>query len=130
LSWLKTPNRKGFIMTTIYCHEFRELRNFFLSDVKEKSGRIVEAVLNIDSCSVKHKLTLESPTVPSLPSTTVRDLFSDLTPQSVDSFKVFGEQYNSDVLCRIEIWDKSGITDNTIHCTEIQGLPPKEDKKG
>lgn len=110
-------------MTIIYYHEFRELKNFSLTDVKEVSGKIVEAVLNIDSCSVKHKLTLESPIVPSQTATTVRDLFSGLTPKSVDSFKVFGEQYNSDVLWRIEIWDKSGITDNTMRCTEIQALP-------
>lgn len=110
-------------MTTIYHHKFCELKIFSLSDIKEVSGKIVEAVLNIDSCGLVHKLTLESPKVPSMPSRTVRDVFSDLTPESVDSFKVFGEQYNSDVIYRIEIWDNSGITDNTIHCTEMQGLP-------
>jgi len=117
-------------MTIIYCHEFRELKNFSLSDVKEVSGQIVEAVLNIESRDVKHKLTLKSPKVPSAPSTTVRDLFSDLTPESVDSFKVFGEQYGSDVLWRIEIWKDGTLKDHTIHCSKIQGLPPKEDKKG
>jgi len=85
-------------MTNIYYHEFRKLKNFSLSDVKEVSGKIDEAVLNIESCGVKHKLTLKSPKFPSAPSTTVRDLFSNLTPESVDSFKVYGDQYDSDVL--------------------------------
>ncbi len=117
-------------MTNIYHHKFRELNDFSLSDVKEMHGKIVEAVLNIESCGVKHKLTLESPKIPSMPSTTVRDLFSDLTPKSVDSFKVFGEQYDSDVPWRIEIWKDDTLKDHTIHCRKIQGLPPKEDKKG
>lgn len=96
------------------------LKNFSLSDVKEVSGKIDEAVLNIESCGVKHKLTLKSPKVPSAPSITIRDLFNKLTTKSVESFKVFREQDNKDVLWRIEIWDNSGITDNTIHCREIQ----------
>ena len=49
-----------------------------------------------------------------------------LTTKSVKSFKVFAEQYNTEVLWRIEIWDNSGITDNTIHCREIEGLPKVE----
>ena len=118
-------------MTIIYCHEFRELKSISLSDVKEVFGKIAEAVLNIDSCGVKHKLTLERPKVPSMASTTVRDLFSELTPESVDSFKVFGKQYDSDVLWHIEIWkDERPLKGHTIHCRKIQGLPPKEDKKG
>ena len=110
-------------MTNIYYHEFRELKNFSLSNVKVLSGKIVEAVLNIDSRGNKYKLTLESPKVPSAPSTTIRDLFNKLTPKSVGSFKVYGDQNNKDVLWRIEIWDNSRITGNTIHCREIQGLP-------
>ena len=117
-------------MTIIYCHEFCELKNFSLSDVNEVSGRIVEAVLNIESHGVKHKLMLESPKVPSAPSTTIRDLFSDLTPKSVDSFKVFGEQYGSDVLWHIEIWKDGTLKGHTIHCRKIQGLPPGKDRKG
>jgi hypothetical protein len=59
-----------------------------------------------------------------MPSTTVRDLFSDLIPESVDSFKVFGDQYDSDVLWRIEIWkDGTPKKDHTIHCGNIEGLP-------
>ncbi|MBW8034686.1 MAG: hypothetical protein FVQ79_03265 [Planctomycetes bacterium] len=113
-------------MTIIYCQKFCGLKNFSLSDVKELSGQIVKAVLNIDSCGDKHKLTLESPKVPSAPSTTVRDLFSDLTPESVDSFKVFGDQYDSDVLWRIEIWkDNAPLENSTIHCRNIQDLPSK-----
>ena len=112
-------------MKNIYNHEFCELKNFSLSDVKEVSGKIREAVLNIDSRrSGKHKLTLESPKVPAMPIT-LRDLFSDLTPESVDSFRVFGKQCNSDVLW-IEIWKGSSpLVDHTIHCKKIQGLPPK-----
>ena len=117
-------------MMIIPPQEFRDLKIFSLSVVKEVSGKIVEAVLNIDSSGVQHKLTLESPKVPAMPSTTIRGLFSDLTPESVDSFKVFGEQYDSDVLWRIEIWKDDTLKYPTIHCRNIQGLPPKEDKKG
>lgn len=112
-------------MTSIHYHEFRKLKNFSLSDVNEVSGQIVEAVLNIESCGVKHKLTLKSPKVPSAASTTVEDLFSDLTPESVDFFKVFEKQYDSDVLWHIEIWKDDTLKDHTIHCSEIEGLPPK-----
>jgi len=112
-------------MKIIYNYEFCELKNFSLSDVKEVSGKIREAVLNIDSRGIKHKLVLESPKVPTMPIT-LRDLFSDLTPESVDSFRVFGKQYNSDVLWNIEIWKGSSpLVDHTIHCKKIQGLPPK-----
>jgi len=118
-------------MTIIYCHNFRELKKFSLSDIKEVSGKIVEAVLNIDSCGVNHKLALDSPKVPAKSSTTVRDLFSNLTSKSVDYFKVFGKQYDSDVLWHIEIWkDGRPQKNHTIHCRKIQGLPPKEDEKG
>ena len=110
-------------MTIIYYYEFSGLKNFTLSDVKEVSGTIVEAMLNIDSCGDKYKLTLESPKVPSAPSTTVRDLFSDMTPESVESFKVFGEQHNKDVLWRIETWKDGTLKDHTIHCRKIPGLP-------
>jgi len=113
-------------MKIIYYHEFCELKNFSLSDVKEVSGKIREAVLNIDSRGIKHKLVLESPKVPDMPTTTVKDLFSDLTPKSVDFFKVFGKQYNSNVLWNIEIWrGSSPLVGHTIHCKKIQGLPPK-----
>lgn len=88
-------------MTTIYNHEFRELKNFSLSVVKEVTGKIVKAVLNIDSCSGQDKLTLENPIVPAMPSTTVRDLFSALKPKSVDFFNVLEKQDN---LWLIEIW--------------------------
>lgn len=111
----------------IYEHEFRELKNFSLSDVEELSGKIVEAVLNIDSGGVKYKLTLENPKVPSTTSTTVRDLFSDLTSKSVDFFKVVKEQYDLNIQWRIEIWKDNGpLEDNTIHCRKIQGLPIKK----
>ncbi len=105
-----------------------KLNNFSLSDVKELSGRIVEAVLNIESSSVKYKLTLENPKVPSAPSTTVRDLFNDLTLESVDFFKVFGKQGGSDGRLRIEIWKDETLKEgHTISCSEIQGLPPEKD---
>ena len=104
------------MMANIYYHKFRDLKNFSLSDVKEVSGKIVEAVLNIDSRGVKHKLTLDSPKVPAMQSITVRDLFDDLTQESVDFFKVFGEQYDSDVQWNIEIWKNSSLLkDKTIH---------------
>ena len=114
-------------MTIKYYHPFCELIFFSLSDVKEVSGKIREAVLNIDSRrSGKHKLTLESPKVPDMPTTTVRDLFSNLTPESVDFFNVFGKQHNSNILWEIEICkDGRPLVGHTIHCKKIQGLPPK-----
>ena len=111
-----------------YQHKFRDLKDFSLSDVKEVTGKINEAVLNIDSCGVQHRLTLESPIVPGLPSTTVKDLFSALKPESVDSFIVLEKQDN---LWLIEIWKGDGpLKNHTIHCRNIQDLPSKEDKKG
>ena len=113
-------------MTINYQQEFRDLKDFSLSDVKEVTGKIDEAVLNIDSCGVQHKLKLKSPKVSAMPSTTVRDLFSELKPESVDSFKVFREKYDSDVLWQIEIWKNSSpLVGHTIHCRKIQGLPNK-----
>jgi len=119
---------KKFIMTKEcsqtahrYCHEFCELKKFSLSDVIGGPRRIIAAVLNINSRGVKYKLTLESPKIPSMPSTTVRDLFSALTLDSVDSFKVFREQYTSSVLWYIEIHkDGRPLIDHTIHCREIR----------
>ena len=112
-------------MTIKYYRKFDILKSFSIEITKEVCGKIREAVLNIDSRGVKYKLTLENPKVSDMPTTTVRDLFSDLTPESVDSFRVFGKQCNSDVLW-IEIWKGSSpLVDHTIHCKKIQGLPPK-----
>ncbi len=111
-------------MAKKYYYKFHRLKCFSLDITKEVCGKIAEAKLHIElSSGDKHKLVLDSPKVPSSPSTTIRDLFGNLTTGSVESFKVFGEQHNKDVLWRIEIWDNSGITGNTIHCREIQGLP-------
>ena len=109
-----------------YYKEFSMLKSFSLDITKEVCGKIVEAVLHIEQTNSgnKHELLLKNPKVPSAPpSTTIRDVFDKLTTKSVKSLKVFGEQHNTDVLWRIEIWDNSGITGNTIHCREIQGLP-------
>jgi hypothetical protein len=112
-----------------YYYEFKPLKTFSLDITKEKSWKILEAVLHIElSSGVRHNLTLESPKVPSEPSSTLRDLFNDLTTKFVDSLKVFGEQYepshrDSDVLWRIEFWRDAGIKSPTIHCRRIQGLP-------
>jgi hypothetical protein len=107
------------------------LKSFSLDITKEGSGKIVEAVLNIESNGVKHKLTLEYPTVPSASSTTVRDLFNDLTLESVDFFEVFGKQDGSEGRWRIEIGKDDTLKEgHTISCSEIQGLPPEKDKKG
>ena len=117
-------------MIIIYSYEFGQLKNFSLSDVSEVSGQIVEAVLNIESRGDKHELKLKNPKVPSARLTTVRDLFSYLTPESVGSFKVFGEQYGSSVLWRIEMWKDGTLKDCTIRCNNIQGLPPEKNKLG
>jgi len=76
-------------MTIIYNQKFDELKEYSLRDVEKLSGKILKAVLYIDSRGVKHKLTLENPTVPAMPSTTVKDLFDTLTSESVDSFQIF-----------------------------------------
>jgi len=120
--------RKGFRMVKYY-KEFSMLKSFSLDITKEVCGKIAEAVLHIEETNSgnKHELLLKNPKVPSAPpSTTIRDLFDNLTTKSVESFKVFGEQHNTDVLWRIEIWDNSGITGNTIHCRGIEGLPKVE----
>jgi hypothetical protein len=111
-----------------YYKEFSMLKGFSLDITKEVCGKIAEAVLHIELTSGnKHELLLKNPKVPSAPpSTTIRDLFDNLTTKSVESFKVFGEQHNTDILWRIEIWDNSGITGNKIHCREIEGLPKVE----
>jgi hypothetical protein len=46
-------------MTNTYYHEFSEVNAFSLSGVKEESGKTVEAVLNIESCGVKHRVAFE-----------------------------------------------------------------------
>jgi len=103
-----------------YYKEFSMLKSFSLDITKEVCGKIVEAVLHIElSSGGKRELVLDSPS----PSTRIRDLSKNLTTQSVKCFKLFGEQYKQNMLWRIEIWEKSGITGNTIHCREIQGLP-------
>jgi hypothetical protein len=108
-----------------YYKEFSMLKSFSLDITKEVCGKIAEAVLHIELTSGnKHELLLKNPSAQ--PSTTIRNLFDNLTRKSVKSFKVFAEQYNTEVLWRIEIWDNSGITDNTIHCREIEGLPKVE----
>jgi len=112
-----------------YYYEFRPLKTFSLGITKEECGKILEAVLHIElSSGVRHNLTLESPKVPSKPSSTVRDLFNGLTTKFADSLKAFGEQYepghrDSDVLWRIELWKDASIKSPTIHCKRIQGLP-------
>ncbi len=117
-------------MTTIYYHKFHRLKSFSIDITKEVCGKIAKAELHIEKSSGdKHKLVLDSPKVPSSPSTTIRDLFNKLSTESVESFNVSGEQHNKDVLWHIEIWDNSGITGNTIHCRDIQGLPKTGWKK-
>jgi len=120
-------------MTNKYYYPFPELKNVSLpsGEIVEVSGKITEAVLLFDSRGVKYKLTLEGPKVSSVPPTTIRDLFNALTPESVDFFNVLEQQNDSEVLWFIEL-QKDGIPleDHTIHCRKIQGLPPKEDKKG
>ncbi len=117
-------------MMPIYSYEFHRLKSFSIDITKELCEKIAEAKLNIElSSGDKHKLVIDSPKVPSSPSANIRDLFSNLDIRYVESLKVFGEKDNQDILWRIEIWDNSGITGNTIHCREIQGLPEMGWKK-
>lgn len=116
-------------MNMEYCYNFSPLKSFSFDIKKEMSGKIAEAVLHIElSSCVKHKLTLESPKVPSAPSISVRDLFKSLTTESVDSFRVFGKKHepglrDSDTIWYIELWKNGSIVGNTIQCRRILGLP-------
>lgn len=109
-------------MEIVYYHEFSPLKAFSLDITKELSGRISEAVLHIEVLGVKLDLELKNPKVPSIPSMTVREFFNSITPESVNSFIVFGNQYKPNtILWTIEVWEDSSV--NTVHCSAIDKLP-------
>lgn len=109
----------------IYYKEYSMLSSFSFV-TKETCGNIDEAVLYIENSGNKHKLLLKNPKlIPIVPSTTIRDLFKNMTTNSVKSFIIFGEQNNRDVLWRIEIWGNSGIA-NSIQCSSIEDMPKDE----
>lgn len=116
-------------MNMVYCYRFFPLKSFSLDIKKEVHEKIVEAELKIElSSGVKHKLTLESPKMPSAPSSSVRALFKSLTTESVDSFRVFGKKHDpglrdSDTLWYIELWKNESVNGPTVHCSNIKDLP-------
>jgi hypothetical protein len=114
-------------MNLIYYYEFKPSSSS-LSITKKLNGKILDAVLHIESSNVKRELILKSPKVHSVPSSTVDDLFNVLTANSIDSIRVFGEQYepalrDSDVLWRIEFWKNNTIKGPIVRCRAIEGLP-------
>jgi hypothetical protein len=109
-------------MGIVYYYEIRPLKTFSLDITKELCGNISEAVLHIEFAGVKLDLKLKSPKVPSIPSMTVKEFFNSITPESVNSFKIYGKQYNPNtILWHMEIWKDSPI--KTVHCSAIDGLP-------
>ncbi len=115
-------------MGEVYYYEFGPLKTFSLDITKQLSGKVFEAVLHIEVSSVKVELKLKNPKVPSNPSMTVKEFFSSITPESASSFKIIGKQYNPNtVLWHIEVWKDSII--ETVHCSEIDGLPKEGWKK-
>jgi hypothetical protein len=95
-----------------------------LCNAREYGGKIVNATLHIDEVSgVQYDFVLQYPKIHSESAINVKDLFERITPYEINSFKIFGEQYDSDLLWRIELWGNSGIQNPTIHCGTIDGLP-------
>ena len=109
-------------MGIVYYYELGPLKIFSLDITKQVSGKIFEAILHIEVSGVKLDLELKNPKVPSIPSITVKEFFNSITPESVNSFKIYGKQCNPNtILWHIEIWKNSLI--ETIHCSEIDKLP-------
>lgn len=115
-------------MGIVYYYEFSPLKTFSLEITKELCGKIFEAVLHIEVPGVKLDLELKNPKVPSIPSMTVKEFLNSITPESINSFKVFGKQYKPNtILWSIEIWKDSSF--NTVHCSAIDKLPQEGWKK-
>lgn len=109
-------------MGIVYYKEFSPLTASPLNIIKQSSGKISEAILHIEFSGVKVDLKLKNPKLPSIPSMDVKELFHDITPESVSSFEVFGNQHKPDtILWYIEI--RKNYSKQTVHCSEIEGLP-------
>ena len=120
-------------MERTFHFDFGPLQNFSF-EPKELCRKIPEAVLHIELKSgSRYDLTLQAPKVPTS-STSIKDLFKNLTTESVNSLKVFGNLHrpglrDSDMLWHIELWKNDAIVENTtIHCKAIQGLPSYRDR--
>jgi len=106
-------------MWEVYYYEFGPLKSFSLDITKEICGKIFEAILHIEVLGVKFDLELKKPKIPSM---TIKEFFNSISPESVNSFKVIGQQYKPNTISwSIEIWKDYPV--KTVSCSTIDGLP-------
>jgi hypothetical protein len=101
-----------------YYNKFTRLQHI-RAEITEQVAKNVKAVLHV----ANYDFHLANPKVISPKGVSVQDLFSRLSPHTVDTVEVFEEKNNSDMLRRIVFW-KKGRQVGTIGCRAIDGLPP------